>query len=117
MQESLNDLSDGISQFLSALDSAYEGESADHIKSLCTSEIVPLINKAKTKIGNLESILPYVSKIEKLKSDIDGYMSSMRNLSLTNPVHISMRGYYNNLITNASNEIGRNILNIKRILK
>ena len=98
MQECLNDLTDGIQSFLSSLGSSYEGESADHIKSLCTSEINPLINNAKSKVNNLESILPYISKIEKLNKDIDGYKSSMSGLSYTKLEHIGLRRYYNDLI-------------------
>jgi len=116
MLQSLNELTDEINSFLSVQSSAYEGDSADHISSLCTSVIIPLVNSAKSKIGKLDSALPYIKEINDSNDKIEGYRRIMHNLS-NSVIDQWQKQIYNNLIIAEYQKISDNSKTINGILK
>ena len=112
----LENLSSGIENFLSTEKGAWKGESGEHIASLCTAEIKPIIDKLKVEASHLSSAKLLISTINEKTKDIDDNTKKLNSLNFDSKDYGSMKSYYNSLITSARSDLNDAINKIRTLL-
>ena len=116
LSNSAGDISNSLSSYSSALSNAWQGKAGEHLKSLCTDQIMPKLDSLKTKGANYEAAVAIAGEIDLHMSNIQSLQAQRSGIDRKDKKQLGMLSRIDSMIESEQQQITKLKQQVKGLL-